>query len=114
MENAKDKCVLLKNKEYANLLKKANEPKSDLLKIHYTIDRRWMGRVNYYASIDGNINLGSNLSRQIKSIANNMSESICKEIDIQGDKVRKESRTELIEELKDKNLFELRKWLKQQ
>lgn len=105
-------CILLKSKEYDNLVARAEANKPDYIKVNYSIDYYRNGSVRYYCPVEANFNLTYNLEKQISNIGKLMSEKIIKEIDIQSEATEIAAKTDLINKLKLMSFWELRKWLK--
>ena len=104
MEDNKN-CILLKRKEYDELVKKAESKKPDTIRIEYF----WYN-ASYSANISSTIDLSKGLKSQILSIDEKIIERIEKQIQDREQKIR----DNILLELKGKGLFGLYRWLKNQ
>ena len=113
MENLNEKsgCVLLKKKEYENLVKKAESIKPDYIEI-IASDYRG-GIFHYYPDIKSSINLGGAIASQIKRIFESHS-SKCREKWIENKmELKKDVTISIARELGEMNYFQLKRWIKE-
>jgi len=110
MENKN--CILLKNKEYIELIKQANEKKPDYINLSYTIDEYWMGKIRYSSKINSSLDLHHKLHYQIQNIVDLHGEVISKQIEENNSKVTELTKSEIEDEIKRKTFLELYKYWK--
>ena len=79
MEDTKDGCVILKKKEYEDLLEKAGNYSKNFIIIGGVVDYSYKSGIRLVAKInEGSINLSSGIHNQINRILSSLSESLNK------------------------------------
>ena len=79
MEDTKDGCVILKKKEYEDLLEKAGDCSKNFIIIVGGVNYGYRSGIQLVAKInEGSINLSSGIRNQINRILNSLSESLNK------------------------------------
>ena len=79
MEDTKDGCVILKKKEYEDLLEKAGNYSKNFIIIGGGVDYSYESGIRLVAKInEGSINLSSGIHNQINRILSSLSESLNK------------------------------------
>ena len=79
MEDTKDGCVILKKKEYEDLLEKAGNYSKNFIIIGGGVDYSYKSGIRLVAKInEGSINLSSVIHNQINRILSSLSESLNK------------------------------------
>ena len=79
MENTKDGCVILKKKEYEDLLEKAGDYSKNFIVIGGGVDYSYKSGIRLVAKInEGSINLSGGIHNQINRILSSLSESLNK------------------------------------
>lgn len=79
MEDTKDGCVILKKKEYEDLLEKAGNYSKNFIIIGGGVDYSYKSGIRLVAKINkGSINLSSGIHNQINRILSSLSESLNK------------------------------------
>ena len=79
MEDTKDGCVILKKKEYEDLLEKAGNYSKNFIIIGGGVDYSYKSGIRLVAKInEGSINLSSGIHNQINRILSSLSESLNK------------------------------------
>jgi hypothetical protein len=96
------KCIILKRKEYDELLTKANTPKSEKISLIYS---NYKYSKNSFLHVEGSIDLSENITSQIRKFHR----SIIEEVKNQNTLIK----ADLVEEFKKMSWRERRKFLKQ-